>query len=151
MAAKEVMDPNKVPGSEIAEGGPVLAERGPQVDVEENVGVIVLNGQPTRQVPVYNSKGQQKGWETVLDKSVQFAQPKGHLSKTAHHANLKGTSGKVLVYAETGVLLARFGDEATAKKHLKACGLDLAKLLDTTQKQRGRDIRPAVPVAADKK
>jgi hypothetical protein len=138
--AKEVMNPNVVPGSEILEGSaPQQAE---QVDLEQPVGVVVLRGQPTRQIPVYDSKGRQKGWETVLDKSTQFSQPKGDLLKTAHHACSKGTSGKVLVFAETGVLLARFADNDVAEKHLKACGLSLNKLMGVTQKERGRDIKP---------
>lgn len=155
--AKTVTNPNMVPaGSGVPpvetsvgpdDGGGISAA--PAVDLPSNVDVQVLNGLPTRQVPIFNSKGKQTGWETVLDKSVQFCQPKGALIKTAHHAGSRG-SGKVLVYGETGTLLARFGDRATAEKHLAACGLTLQSLLANTQKLRGRDIRSSVPADAKK-
>lgn len=156
--AKNVTNPNVVPAGsgvapvveeiprpQIEEWKAPAAEEAAAVELPSNVDVQVMTGHPTRQIPVFNSKGKQTGWETVLDKGVQFAQPAQFLNKTAHHACIKGHTGKVLVHAETGVVLARFETRAVAEKHLKACGLSLDRLLAVTAKLRGRDIRQGLP------
>ncbi len=164
MAAKKVTDPNRVPGegdqaNEFSSdmSGETLAllqdvqredeadDKPLNVELPTNNQVQIGNGHPTKQTPRYNSKGKQVGWDTVLDKAAQFMQPGQVMRRTSHHATVKGGSGKVLVFADTGVLLARYQDRETAEKYLKAAGVDLLKLFKNCARLKGRDIRNTVP------
>ena len=159
--AKKVTDPNQVPGegdqaqfnSDMSPETLALLHDVQKEDEDQPVNVElpttnnvqIGNGQPTRQIPHYNSKGKQTGWDTILDKGAQFMQPGGIMRRSAHHATIKGTSGKVLVYSETGILLARYADQETARKYLESAKVDVNRLFKNVTRLKGRDIRSTVP------
>lgn len=164
--AKNVTNPNQVPndGANPNFQGDMSAEtlallrkteeelnpETPEVEVVTSRKPIVGTGHPTRQEPVYNSKGKQTGWVTVLDKGQDFLQPGHAMRKAAHHATIKGQTGKVLILGESGVVLARFANRPLAETYCKACGIDLQKLLDKTAKDPKRKvIRNVVPTKED--
>lgn len=103
-------------------------EQEPQVDVAApNVDVIIAKEVPTVNVEVRNATGRVIRVLKRVDKSAIFALPAPVLRGAARIYGRR-PSGKVLIFDAEGKLLARFADATQANRHLKACGIDAAKL-----------------------
>jgi len=112
---------------------------GPQVDEPAiNVDVVIANRVPTFEVPVTNGAGKVIRMRRVVDKSAIFALPAQALRGGAYNYTLCNPSGRVLITDKAGALLARFNDAEQANKHLKACGVDAAKLFNFPKKEKAK-------------
>lgn len=113
----------------------------PEVDgPAPNVDVVVADRIPTVDVPVTNAAGKVIRIRKVVDKGSIFALRSPQLRQGAflwtQRPGQNGEPGKVLIQDRTGALLARFNDATQAVKHLKACGIAAAKLINYPKPQK---------------
>lgn len=114
----------------------VGADNDPEVDeAAPNVDVIIARQVPTVDVPVVNAAGKVIRIRKVVDKGAIFALPKTDLVQGAFLWTAR-PSGHVLIQSKTGALVARFNDATQAVKHLKACGIEAAKLINYPKPQK---------------